>query len=67
MVGAEVVKAGVKSRAVVEGLDVVEDGGAGLGTGGEAVVIDQLVFEAAPERFDKGRYRNSSRNDLWKR
>jgi hypothetical protein len=44
----------VESGAVVEGLDVIEDGGARLGAGGEAVVIDQLVFERAPEGFDEG-------------
>ena len=29
--GAEIVKTGVESGAVVEGLDVIEDGGASLG------------------------------------
>jgi hypothetical protein len=51
-IGAEIGMAGVESRAVVEGLDVIEDGGASLGVGREAAVIDQLVFEAAPERLD---------------
>ena len=46
--------AGVESGAVVEGLDVIEDGGESPGVGREAAMIDQLVFEAAPERFDKG-------------
>jgi hypothetical protein len=40
----------VKSGAVIEGLDVIEDGGAG----GEAMMIDQFVFEAAKERLDEG-------------
>jgi len=44
----------VKSGAVIEGLDVIEDGGAGLGAGGEAMMIDQFVFEAAKERLDEG-------------
>jgi hypothetical protein len=44
----------VKSGAVIEGLDVIEDGGAGLGKGREAMMIDQFVFESAPKRFDKG-------------
>src|SRR5450432_1489203 len=52
--GAEIVKTGVESGAVIEGLDVVEDGGASVGAGGKAVVIDQFVFEAAPKGFDKG-------------
>ena len=52
--GAEIVKTGVQSGAVVEGFDVIEDGGASLGEGGEALMIDQFVFEAAPEGFDEG-------------
>src|SRR5213595_3065442 len=51
---ALVVKTGVESGAVVEGLDVIKDGGTGLGAGGEAMVIDQFVFEGAPEGFDEG-------------
>jgi hypothetical protein len=50
---AEISKTGMESGAVVEGLDVIKNGGASLLTGGEALVIDQLVFEAAPERLDK--------------
>ena len=44
----------MKSDAVIEGFDVVEDGSASLGEGGEAVMIDQFVFEAAKEALDKG-------------
>ena len=44
----------MESGAVTEGFDVIEDGGAGLGTSGEAVVIDQFVFEGAPEGFNQG-------------
>ena len=44
----------MQAGAVIEGLDVVEDGGAGLGASGKALMIDQLVFEAAPEGLDKG-------------
>ena len=51
---AAIGKTGVQSDAVIKGFDVVEDGGAGLGTSGEAVVIDQFVFERAPEGFDEG-------------
>ncbi len=40
--------------AVIEGFNVIEDGGAGLGVCGEAPVIGHLIFEAAPEGFDKG-------------
>jgi hypothetical protein len=45
-------KTGVESRAVVEGFDV-EDGSASLGECGEAVMIDQFVFEAAKEGLGK--------------
>ena len=43
----------MESGAVIEGFDVVEDGSAGLSECGEAVMIDQFVFEAAKEAFDK--------------
>ena len=46
-------KTGMKSDAVIEGFDVIEDSGASLGQGVEAVMIDQFVFEAAKERFNK--------------
>ncbi len=49
-----VFKTGVESGAVVEGFDVIEDGGASLGVGGEALMIDQFVFEGAKEGFDEG-------------
>ena len=44
----------MKSDAVIEGFDVIEDSGASLGQGVEAVMIDQFVFEAAKEALDKG-------------
>jgi len=47
-------KTGVQSGAVVEGFDVVEDSGAGFGEGGEAMMVDDFVFKAAPEGFDEG-------------
>ena len=47
-------KAGVEPGAVVEGFDVVEDGGARFGEGGEALVVNDFVFETAPEGFDEG-------------
>ena len=34
--------------------DVVEDGMASCGEGGEALVVDHFIFEAAPEGFDEG-------------
>ena len=44
----------MQSGPVVKGFDVVEDGTARLRKGGEALVIDDFVFEAAPEGFDEG-------------
>jgi hypothetical protein len=44
----------VQSGTVIKGFDVIEDGTARLGEGGEALVIDHFVFEAAPEGFDEG-------------
>ena len=43
----------MESGAVIEGFDVVEDGSASLGECGEAVMIDQFIFEAAKEALDK--------------
>ena len=43
----------MESDAIVEGLDVMEDGGAHLGEGSEAMMVNQFVFESAPEGFDK--------------
>ena len=51
---AKIVETGVQSVAIVEGLDVIEDGGASLGADGEAMMLDQFVFEAAKERLDEG-------------
>ena len=39
----------MQSDAVIEDLDVVEDSGASLSEGGKAVVVDEFIFEAAPE------------------
>jgi len=47
-------KTGVKSGAVIEGFDVIEDSSASLGEGAEAMMVDQFVFEAAKEALDKG-------------
>jgi len=46
-------KTGVKSGAVIEGFDVIEDSSASLGEGAEAMMVDQFVFEAAKERLNK--------------
>ena len=43
----------MESRAVIEGLDVIEDGGASCSKGREAMLIDQFVFETAKEGLDE--------------
>ena len=43
----------MKSDAVIEGFNVIKDGGAGVGEGPEALMVNQFVFEAAKERFNK--------------
>jgi len=44
----------VQPGAVIEGFDVIDDRRARFGEGGEALVVDDFVFEAAPEGFDEG-------------
>ena len=44
----------MESGAVVEGFDVIEDSGTSFGKRGEAMVVNQFVFEAAKEALDKG-------------
>ena len=44
MDGAEIAKTGMQSGAIVEYFDVIEDGGARLGAGGEAMRIHDFVF-----------------------
>jgi hypothetical protein len=56
----EIVKTGVQSGAVVEGFDVVEDGSARPGVGGEAMMVDELIFEATPEGLGKDKRGQSS-------
>ena len=43
----------MQSDAVIEGLDVIEDGVTSLSNVAEAMVIDQFVFESAEEGLDK--------------
>jgi hypothetical protein len=49
----DVIQTGVRSASIVEGFDVVEERGASSGPAGEATMMDQLVFEADREGFDK--------------
>ena len=51
---AEISKSRSASGTVIKGFDVVEDGGASLGQGGEAMVVNQFVFESAPKGLDEG-------------
>ena len=44
----------VESDVVIEGFDVVENGGTSLGEAIEAMMIDQFVFERAEEGLNKG-------------
>ena len=44
----------MQSDAVIEGFDIVEDSGTCLSEGGKAVVVDEFIFETAPEGFDEG-------------
>jgi hypothetical protein len=53
MVWALVVKTGVESGTVVEGFDVIKDGGTSLGQGGEAAMVNEFVFKTAPERLNE--------------
>ncbi len=48
-----VVKTGMESGAVVEGFDVMEDGATRFGQCGDAVVVNQFVFEAVPKRLNE--------------
>ena len=52
--GAEVAEPGVPSAGVVERLDEVEDGHAGLGVGPPAGAIDQLALEGGEEGLGEG-------------
>ena len=44
----------MESGAVIKSFDVVKDDVASLGKGGEALVVDDFIFEAAPKGFDEG-------------
>ena len=51
--GAEVAKGGVKSSAVVEGLDVLEEGGTGRLVVLEGGPVDQLLLEGGEEALHR--------------
>jgi len=52
--GCDVADRGMDPRAVVEGLDVVEDCLASLVSGGEALAVDELDLESRPEALRAG-------------
>src|SRR5262249_59356574 len=49
-----VAEGGVQPSAVVEDLDVLGDGEAGAGSGGEGVSVVHLVLQGGEERFGGG-------------
>lgn len=44
----------MEPSAIVKRFNIIEHSGAGLQPCGKLAVVDQLVFEAAPERLDIG-------------
>ena len=44
----------MESGTVIEGFDVIEDRGTSVGEAVEAIMVDELIFEAAKERLNKG-------------
>lgn len=44
----------MEPRSIITDLNLVEGYGTRFGAGDEAVAIDGVVFEAAPERLDEG-------------
>ena len=44
----------MKSDAIIESFNVIEDGVTSVSNVGEAMVIDHFVLERAKEGFDKG-------------
>ncbi len=48
-----IAKRGEATGAVVEGLDVIEDRGAGISACDEAPTMNEFILQAAPERFHR--------------
>ena len=44
----------MQSGTVIKGFDVIEDGGTSVGMCGEAVMVNEFVFEHTPKGFDEG-------------
>ena len=51
---AVIAEGGVQAPAVVEALDIREDGGGSLLPGGTVAAVDKLVLQGAPERLHGG-------------
>ena len=49
--GRKVVQGAVRAMSVVEGFDVIENGGASLLAGEKLGAINQFEFQGAPETF----------------
>ena len=48
------IEGAVEALTIIEGFDVIEDGGPGVGMGGEIAAIDEFELEGAPEAFHGG-------------
>ena len=44
----------MESGTVIEDFDVIENRGTSLGKAVEAMMVDELIFEATKERLNKG-------------
>ena len=65
---AVITEGGVQAPAVVEALDIREDGGGSLLPGGKVAAVDQLVLQGADlgQLEETGRRRNSCRSGSWR-
>ncbi len=54
LVWGKEVESAVEALAIVAGLNVIKDGGLGLGVRGEVTSVDEFDFEGAPEAFHGG-------------
>ena len=49
-----VIESAVEALTVIKDFDIFEDGQSGVGQVNKAVVMDELAFKSAPERFHGG-------------
>ena len=52
--GRKIAQGTMGALTVIEGFDVIEDGGAGFQVVGEGLAVNQFEFESAPEAFHGG-------------